>query len=91
LLPITDYIVRILDGRIDAQGTPGELRDSGELNGLIAIEGAEAAAEEPVTSSSSSQDQEVKVVDETEEPNKKEKKKRGPGKKLVQGNLACTS
>jgi hypothetical protein len=81
LLPITDYIVRILDGRIDAQGTPGELRDSGE----------QAAAEEPVTSSSSRQDQEVKVVDETEEPNKKEKKKRGPGKKLVQGNLACTS
>jgi ABC-type sulfate/molybdate transport systems ATPase subunit len=82
LLPITDYIVRILDGRIDSQGTPAELRESGALDGLIAIEGAEVAAEEPVTSSSS-QDKEVEVVDEADS-NKKDKKK-GPGKKLVQG------
>jgi ABC-type sulfate/molybdate transport systems ATPase subunit len=86
LLPVTDYIVRVLDGRIDAQGTPAELRASGELEGLIAIEGAEAAAEEPVTSSSSSQDQEIKVTEEEDAP-KKEKKKRGPGKKLVQGKF----
>jgi len=85
LLPITDYIVRILDGRIDAQGTPAELRESGALDGLIAIEGAEVAAEEPVVASSS-QDGEVAVVDEAES-NKKDKKK-GPGKKLVQGTLS---
>jgi hypothetical protein len=82
LLPITDYIVRILDGRIDAQGTPAELRESGALDGLIAIEGAEVAAEEPVVASSS-QDKEVAVVDEAD-ATKKDKKK-GPGKKLVQG------
>jgi hypothetical protein len=88
LLPITDYIVRILDGRIDAQGTPAELRESGALDGLIAIEGAEMAADEPVTSSSS-QDKEVAVVDEADSA-KKEKKK-GPGKKLVQGNVPTSS
>lgn len=82
LLPITDYIVRILDGRIDAQGTPAELRESGALDGLIAIEGAEVAAEEPVTSSSS-QDKEVEVVDEADST--KKDKKKGPGKKLIQG------
>ena len=84
LLPITDYIVRILDGRIDSQGTPTELRESGALDGLIAIEGAEMAAEEPVVASSS-QDKEVAVVDEAE-ATKKDKKK-GPGKKLVQGTF----
>lgn len=82
LLPITDYIVRILDGRIDAQGTPAELRESGALDGLIAIEGAEVAAEEPVVASSS-QDKEVAVVDDAEAA--KKDKKKGPGKKLVQG------
>jgi hypothetical protein len=83
-LPITDYIVRILDGRIDAQGTPAELRKSGALEGLIAIEGAQVAAEEPVTSSSS-QDKETEVVDDVEAGSGKKDKKKGPGKKLVQG------
>jgi len=82
LLPITDYIVRILDGRIDAQGTPAELREAGALDGLITIEGAEVAAEEPVVSSSS-QDKEVEMVEEAESAKKDRKK--GPGKKLVQG------
>jgi len=81
-LPITDYIVRILDGRIDAQGTPAELRESGALDGLIAIEGAEVAAEEPVVASSS-QDKEVTIVEEADSA--KKDKKKGPGKKLVQG------
>jgi hypothetical protein len=88
-LPITDYIVRILDGRIDAQGTPAELRKSGALDGLIAIEGAEVAAEEPVTSSSS-QDKEVDIVDDVEAESVKKDKKKGPGKKLVQG-MSCLS
>jgi ABC-type multidrug transport system ATPase subunit len=84
LLPITDYIVRILDGRIDAQGTPADLKKSGALDGLIAIEGAEVAAEEPVTSSSS-QNEEIEVVDAPEYGTVKKDKKKGPGKKLVQG------
>lgn len=74
LLPVAGYIVRILDGRIDAQGTPSALRDAGELEGLVALE--ESKVEQ----------QAVKVEaaeEEVVEPEKKEKKK-GPGKKLVQ-------
>lgn len=82
LLPITDFIVRILDGRIDAQGTPAQLRESGALDGLIAIEEAEMAAEEPVVASAS-QDKEVEDADEADSA--KKDKKKGPGKKLVQG------
>lgn len=91
LLPSADYFVRILDGRIDLQGTPDELRAAGELDGLVAIEEAEAAKTEPVTTQEDVE-QEVAAVDG--EP-KKEKKK-GPGKKLIQGmnhdrNLPLTS
>jgi hypothetical protein len=84
-LPITDHIVRILDGKIDAQGSPADLRAAGELDGLIAVEEAEVAAEEPVTSDDK-QDQEVAVVEE-EGGDKKAKKAKGPGKKLVQGEF----
>jgi ABC-type multidrug transport system ATPase subunit len=84
LLPITDYIIRILDGKIDAQGSPAELRAAGELDGLIAVEEAEAAAEEPITSNKE-QDQEAEAVEEADQ--KKGKKAKGPGKKLVQGML----
>lgn len=82
LLPITDYIVRILDGKIDAQGSPAELRAAGELDGLIAVEEAEVVAEEPIISNKE-QDQEAEAVDEAD--GKKAKKAKGPGKKLVQG------
>lgn len=81
LLPSTDYLVRILDGRVDAQGTPDQLRASGELEGLIAVEEAEAAKDEPITASETV-GEEVEVVEEAE---KKSVKKRGPGKKLIQG------
>lgn len=80
LLPSADYLVRILDGRIDAQGTPAELRAAGELEGLIALEEAEAIKEEP-TVTDEDVEKEVQAVDGEE---KKEKKK-GPGRKLVQG------
>lgn len=86
LLPITDYIVRILDGKIDAQGSPAELREAGELDGLIAVEEAEVSAEEPITNDKK-QDKELAVVEdgESQEQGKKSKKAKGPGKKLVQG------
>ncbi|OCF31742.1 ATP-binding cassette transporter [Kwoniella heveanensis BCC8398] len=77
LLPSSDYLVRILDGRIDAQGTPDELRKTGELDGLVALEEAEVHKTEPVTAAEEVQD-EAEVVDE------KKPKKKGPGKKLVQ-------
>lgn len=79
-MPSADYLIRILDGRIEAQGTPDELRSAGELDGLIALEEAEIVKGEPVTTEAEVED-EVEAVDG--EP-KKEKKK-GPGKKLIQG------
>ncbi|WVF67988.1 hypothetical protein IAT40_002750 [Kwoniella sp. CBS 6097] len=77
LLPSSDYLTRILDGRIDAQGTPDELRKAGELDGLVALEEAEVHKTEPVTAVEEVQD-EAEAVDE------KKPKKKGPGKKLVQ-------
>lgn len=93
LLPSAKYLVRILDGRIDAQGTPDDLRARGELDGLVALEEAEVK-HEPV--------QPDEVVEEADgasgsasgsgsgsgagaeaEP-KKAKRKDGPGKKFVQ-------
>ncbi|WVQ85985.1 hypothetical protein IAT38_008153 [Cryptococcus sp. DSM 104549] len=83
LLPSSDYLIRILDGRIDAQGTPDELRESGELDGLVAMEEAELHKEEEAKGEAA--EEEVKAVEgeENGETVKKEKKK-GPGKKLVQ-------
>lgn len=83
LLPITDHIVRILDGKVDAQGSPAELRAGGELDGLIAVEEAEVIAGEAVTSDGK-EDKESEAVT-GEEGGKKAKKAKGPGKKLVQG------
>lgn len=81
-MPSTDYLVRLLDGRVEAQGTPAELRAAGELDGLIALEEAEAAKDGPVIASEEVE-QEVQAVEGAQ---KKEKKK-GPGKKLIQGGF----
>ncbi|EIW69963.1 hypothetical protein TREMEDRAFT_38635 [Tremella mesenterica DSM 1558] len=81
LLPTADYIIRMLDGRIDVQGTPADLKAAGDLNGLIALEQAEATKEEPVTTDETVE-KEIEVV-EGDEPRKAVKTK-GPGKKLVQ-------
>lgn len=85
LLPSADYLVRILDGRIDSKGTPDELRASGDLDGLIAVEGTEIASEEPVTADEAV-DEEVKVADGGGAVEKKARKQTA-GKKLVQGPL----
>ena len=84
LLPISDYVIRILDGRLDAKGTPAELRAAGQLDGLIALEEAEAQEEPPAKAEEV--EEEVKEVDgDSDQPAEKKKKKAGPGKKLVQG------
>ncbi|WOO78778.1 ATP-dependent bile acid permease [Vanrija pseudolonga] len=81
LLPASDYLVRIVDGRVDAQGTPEDLRSRGELEGIVAIEEAECAAVDTV------QPEDVEIIVKSAEgddkkQDKKEKKK-GPGRKLV--------
>ncbi|OCF78519.1 ATP-binding cassette transporter [Kwoniella mangroviensis CBS 8886] len=79
LLPSSDYLIRILDGRIDAQGTPDELRTAGELEGLVALEEAEVTKSEAIVAKEEVEE-EVETVDAAE----KKVKKKGPGKKLVQ-------
>ena len=81
-MPSADYLIRILDGRIEAKGTPDELRAAGELEGLIALEKAEAVKEEPVVTAEDVE-QEVEAV----EGEPKKDKKKGPGRKLVQGQI----
>lgn len=85
LLPSTDYLVRLLDGRVDAQGTPDELRANGELDGLVAVEEAEAVKEEPAVVAAENGESEEEATAEAE---KKVVKKQGPGKKLIQGQSA---
>ena len=88
LLPSADYIVRILDGRVDAQGTPEELRSHGQLDGLLAMEEAEIKKDEPVTNEEAVEDEVIAdVADDGQKP--PVKKKQGPGKKLVQGRTSC--
>jgi len=85
LLPSAHYIVRILDGRVDYQGTPDDLRSNGELDGLLATEEAELKKDEPIKIKEEVED-EVKAVESGDEK-VVAKKKEGPGKKLVQGAL----
>ncbi|KAJ8589109.1 P-loop containing nucleoside triphosphate hydrolase protein [Rhizopogon salebrosus TDB-379] len=48
VLPGTYYVVRMLDGRIDAQGTVKDLRAEGILDNIAQDSAAEVKAEEPV-------------------------------------------
>ncbi|ORX41111.1 hypothetical protein BD324DRAFT_613230 [Kockovaella imperatae] len=83
LLPCAGYLVRILDGRIDAQGTPDEIRAAGNLDGLIKIEEAEIVKKEGIVVNEEVAD-EVQVVDgEKSVQEVKKKRKEGPGKKLI--------
>ena len=72
----------MLDGRVDAQGTPDQLRSSGDLDGLVVVEEAEVSKDEPITNKEAADD-DVQAVDNDSE--KLAVKKKGPGKKLVQG------
>jgi hypothetical protein len=77
---LADYLIRILDGRLDAKGTPAELREAGELDGLMALEEAEVVKDEPTVANP-----EVGEEVHAAEGDEKKEKKKGPGRKLVQG------
>ncbi|OWZ59696.1 ATP-binding cassette transporter [Cryptococcus neoformans c45] len=83
LLPSTDYLVRILDGRVDIQGTCQELRERGDLDGMVALEEAELRKDVGKGKGKSHEEEVVEGEDADAQETKKEKKK-GPGKKLIQ-------
>jgi hypothetical protein len=70
--------VRILDGRVDSQGTPDDLRASGHLDGLVALE--ETEIKEEAIEVDPEVDKEIEAV-----AGKGTEPKKGPGKKLIQG------
>lgn len=86
LLPSTDYLVRILDGRVDIQGTIQDLRERGDLDGMVALEEAELHKEED-RGKGKSQEEEVVEGEDADVQEIKKGKNKGPGKKLIQGNL----
>lgn len=76
LTPTADHIVRILDGRVDCQGSPSELKRGGQLDSVVAIEGAAVAKQEPLKA------KELEVLEEADGETQKETKKK-PARKLV--------
>lgn len=68
--------MRILDGRVDCQGTPKHLQETGELDSVVAIEDATAALKEPVTPDEPLAEEEKDLI-------KEDAKKDGPARKLV--------
>ena len=84
LLPLAEHLVRILDGRVDAQGSPSDLRADGELDGLVAIEEVEVSNDEPIVNGDAVENEVLAIDDDGE---KKSGKPKGPGKKLIQGEL----
>lgn len=76
LLPGTDYLVRLLDGRVEAIGEPKELREQGLLAPLLATEEATAETEEIVD------DEKGMELDAVGDEDVKAKKER-PHRKLV--------
>ncbi|KAJ9111103.1 hypothetical protein QFC19_001302 [Naganishia cerealis] len=76
LLPGTDFLVRLLDGRIDTIGDTKQLREQGLLNGLVATEEATAEAEDIKEDGKGI---EVDAIDNEDATTKKER----PHRKLV--------
>ena len=85
LLPSVGYLVRVLDGRIDAQGTPEELRASGDLDGLVIAQEVAAAKKEPVVVKPEVADETKAIEGEGNGTEGKRKRQTAPGKKLIKG------
>lgn len=75
-MPGTHYLVRMLDGRIDTQGTVEDLRAQGVLDSIAHDEAVQVEKEEPVAASDTPIDPEIEgdpnsqAVEETKKPRK---------------------
>jgi hypothetical protein len=67
VLPGTYYLVRMLDGRIDRQGTVKEFREQGILEDIASYEGVEVHAKEITASTSMTEE----IDDNTKSDEKK--------------------
>lgn len=89
LLPVSDYLIRLLDGRVESHGTPDELRKKGLLDQLIATEDTIVKREEPAD-----RDAELEVDGQADEKRNGETdtagKKARPGRKLVKDEERAT-
>ena len=66
VLPGAHYLVRMLDGRIDTQGTVADLREQGVLDDIAHAEEAEARKEEQVATENEPTPEEQAVEGEGE-------------------------
>jgi hypothetical protein len=85
LLPSVDYVVRMLDGRVESSGTPRDLRQRGLLEGLLVSE-ATIIEKDESTDQKDSVAAEVRVLaeaDHDKDTSAEGNKKARPGRKLV--------
>ena len=74
VLPAAGYLIRMLDGRIDAQGTPKDLRAQGILEEITHDESVHAAQQEEAVQVKEGEDLEVEVLKDDAAPAKDKKK-----------------
>ncbi|KAH9903343.1 multidrug resistance-associated ABC transporter [Cubamyces lactineus] len=76
VLPVTHYLVRMLDGRIDTQGTVADLRARGVLDDIAQLEEMEAQKHQPAeTTEGLSVEIDSDTLGETETMSKKKPRK----------------
>jgi ABC-type multidrug transport system ATPase subunit len=90
LLPGTDYLVQINDGRIEAQGTPAELREKGILARLTALEEATLENHEAILTREDIDKEVVAVEVGAGDGQAKDAKKGKTPRKLVQDEDRAT-
>jgi len=89
LLPSSDYLVRMLDGRVESHGTPEDLRRRGLLEQLIATEETHVKRDEPADQDDDIAGQ-TQVLEKGESHGDSAGKKARPGRKLVKDEERAT-
>jgi len=85
LLPSVDYVVRMLDGRVESSGTPRDLRQRGLLDGLLVSEETIIEKEESADKKDSvaAEARVLAEADHDKDTPAEANKKARPGRKLV--------